>query len=120
MDNQREIKTETIEIQKELFEGGKSKFEKYQDLIIGRRGLWNLLKYELVLLFASWLPGALGLVLRSKLYPLLLGKVGKNVTFGTSVLLRHPHKIFIGDNVVIDDNVLLDAKGTDNNGIVIG
>jgi acetyltransferase-like isoleucine patch superfamily enzyme len=119
LDNQREIKTETIEIQKELFEKGKSKLEKYQDLIVGRRGLWNLLKYELVLLLASWLPGALGLVLRSKLYPLLLGKVGENVTFGTSVLLRHPHKIFIGDNVVIDDNVLLDAKGTDNHGIVI-
>ena len=26
-------------------------------------------------------------------------------------MLRHPHKIHIGDNVVIDDNCLLDAKG---------
>ena len=29
----------------------------------------------------------------------------------SNVVLRHPHKIHIGDNVVIDDNCLLDAKG---------
>lgn len=120
MDDQRSAKTETIVIQKELFEEKKSKVAKYQDLIIGKKGLWSLLKYELIILFSSWVPGALGLFLRSKLYPHLLGGVGKNVSFGTNVVLRHPHKIFIGDNVVVDDNCLLDAKGTDNKGIVIG
>jgi acetyltransferase-like isoleucine patch superfamily enzyme len=39
--------------------------------------------------------------------------------FGQHVVLRHPHKIRIGDNVVIDDNCLLDAKGDDNRGIDI-
>jgi acetyltransferase-like isoleucine patch superfamily enzyme len=34
--------------------------------------------------------------------------------------LRHPHKIHIGDNVMVDDNCLLDAKGTTNQGIRIG
>lgn len=120
MDNKHSPKTETIEIQKELFEEKKSKAAKYQDLIIGKRGLWNLIKYEVVLLISSWVPGVLGLFFRSKLYPLLLGRVGKNVNFGTNVVLRHPHKIFIGDNVVVDDNCLLDAKGIDNKGIVIG
>ena len=52
------------------------------------------------------------MVLRRKLYPLLLGKVGRNVVFGMNVVLRHPHKIAIGDDVVIDDNCLLDAKAT--------
>ena len=66
------------------------------------------------------MPGALGLLLRSKLYPRLLGRCGRNVTFGANVVLRHPHKIFIGDNVVIDDNCCLDAKGSDNVGITIG
>ena len=46
--------------------------------------------------------------------------VGRNVVFGANVTLRHPHKIAIGDNVVIDDQCCLDAKGTDNRGIVIG
>ena len=60
------------------------------------------------------------MLLRSKLYPRLLGKCGRNVTFGSNVVLRHPHKIRIGDNVVIDDNCCLDAKGSDNEGITIG
>ena len=72
------------------------------------------------MLLCAWVPGALGLFLRSKLYPLLLGRVGRNVVFGANVTLRHPHKIHIGDNVVIDDHCCLDAKGTDNRGITIG
>jgi acetyltransferase-like isoleucine patch superfamily enzyme len=64
-------------------------------------------------------PGALGLWLRSRLYPLLLGECGRNVVFGQNVVLRHPHRIRIGSNVVIDDNCLLDAKGIDNDGIRI-
>jgi acetyltransferase-like isoleucine patch superfamily enzyme len=112
-------KKENFVIQKKLFEEGKSPIEKYQDLIIGKRRLINLIKYELIMLLSSWVPGALGLFLRSKLYPLLLGKVGKGVVFGTNVVLRHPHKIYLGDNIVVDDNCVLDAKGTDNKGIFI-
>jgi acetyltransferase-like isoleucine patch superfamily enzyme len=59
-------------------------------------------------------------VLRKTFYPSLLGRCGRNVVFGQNVVLRHPHKIHIGDNVVIDDNCLLDAKGSDNQGISIG
>ncbi len=114
------MKKETVEIQKELFDQKKSALKKYQELIIGKKGLWSLIKYEFIMTFFSAIPGALGLVLRMKLYPKLMGKVGRNVTFGQNVVLRHPHKIEIGDNVVIDDNVVLDAKGQDNQGIKIG
>jgi len=108
-----------MEIQKELF-SGRSRISKYQDLISGGKGIGSLLKYEIVTGLAGWMPGALGLWLRSKLYPLLLGSVGKNVTFGMGVVLRHPKKIVIGDNVVIDDFCVLDAKGDANRGITIG
>ena len=108
------------DIQEELFEPGRSKAARYAALVVGRPGLWALIKYELIVTTISALPGALGLLLRSKLYPLLLGRVGRNVTFGVNVVLRHPHKIRIGDDVVIDDNCCLDAKGTDNRGIDIG
>ncbi len=107
-------------IQQELFDERKSKVQKYRDLVIGRPGVGPLIAYELVTLLSSWVPGALGLFLRSKLYPLVLGSVGRNVVFGANVTVRHPHKITIGDNVVIDDNCCLDAKGIDNTGIVIG
>ena len=65
-------------------------------------------------------PAPSGLVLRKQLYPWLLGSCGRNVVFGQNVVVRHPHKIHIGSNVVIDDNCLLDAKGESNRGIRIG
>ena len=95
----------------------KSSLKKYQDLVIGSTKFLDLLKYELIILISSWIPGALGIFLRSKLYPLLLGLAGRGVIFGTNIVLRHPKKIFIGSNVIIDDNVMIDAKGTDNKGI---
>jgi acetyltransferase-like isoleucine patch superfamily enzyme len=107
-------------IQQELFDEKRSKADKYRDLVIGRPGWGPLLAFELVTLVSSWVPGALGLFLRAKLYPRILGRVGRNVVFGVNVTLRHPHKIRIGDNVVIDDQCCLDAKGTDNQGIAIG
>lgn len=105
--------------QDQLFDKGSAR-DKYTALIVGRPGLGALLAYELVVLFTQSLPGALGLVLRKRCYPWLLGRCGRNVVFGQNVVLRHPHKIFIGDNVVIDDNCLIDAKGTTNRGITIG
>jgi acetyltransferase-like isoleucine patch superfamily enzyme len=107
-------------IQRELFDEKRSKLARYADLVVGRPGLWALFKFEAIVTLTSWVPGALGLLLRSKLYPVLLGRCGRNVTFGANVVLRHPHKIAIGDNVVIDDNCCLDAKGSDNQGISIG
>jgi acetyltransferase-like isoleucine patch superfamily enzyme len=78
------------------------------------------LKYELVVTIAQARAGAFGLMLRKWCYPWLLGSCGRHVVFGQNVVLRHPHKIHIGSNVVIDDNCLLDAKGDSNDGIRIG
>ena len=111
---------EILDIQQQLVRSDVSPLRKYQALVVGRPGWGALIRYEFVVMLCASLPGALGLVLRRKLYPLLLGKVGRNVVFGQNVTLRHPHKIDIGDNVVIDDNCLLDAKGDNNRGIVIG
>lgn len=87
---------------------------------MGQPGVGKLIKYELITLLCSWVPGVLGLFLRSKLYSLLLGGTGRGVVFGANVVLRHPHKIIIGDDVIIDDNCMLDAKGASNAGIFIG
>lgn len=114
------MKKADLKVRKALSEQSKSKAQKYQELVIGQAGPWRFLKYELIITLCSWIPGAAGLFLRSRLYPLILGQVGRNVVFGTNVTFRHPHKIFIGDNVVIDDNCLLDAKGVSNAGIFIG
>jgi acetyltransferase-like isoleucine patch superfamily enzyme len=106
--------------QEQLFAPGKSSRAKYAELVVGRPGLGALLKYEFIVMLAQSWPGALGLALRKLLYPMLLGSCGRNVVFGQHVVLRHPHKIRIGSNVVIDDNCLVDAKGESNRGIAIG
>jgi acetyltransferase-like isoleucine patch superfamily enzyme len=97
---------EIARAQDQLFRQPGGARAKYSALIVGRPGLGALLKYELVVLIAQPVPGALGLALRKTMYRWLLG--------------RHPHKIHIADNVVIDDGCLLDAKGTENRGIRIG
>ena len=109
-----------LKIQQSMSAENASRLERYMDLVVGRRGLWHLLKYELIVMIAQKRAGALGLLLRGKLYPLLLGSAGRGVTFGADVVLRHPHKIRIGDGAVIDEHVLLDAKGENNQGIDIG
>jgi acetyltransferase-like isoleucine patch superfamily enzyme len=98
----------------------RSSFAKYQDLVVGSRGILRLLHFEIVLMVSSWVPGAVGLLLRKFLYPTLLGSCGRAVVFGQGVTLRHPGKIHIGEGTVIDDFVLLDAKGVANQGIRIG
>jgi acetyltransferase-like isoleucine patch superfamily enzyme len=107
-------------IQDQLSDRRLSARQKYASLVVGRPGLGALLKHELIVLASQSVPGALGLVLRKLLYPWLLGACGRNVVFGHNVVLRHPHKIRIADDVVVDDNCLLDAKGEANRGITIG
>ena len=102
----------------QLTKGG-SKFGKYSEFIVGKKGLGAFLKYEFLTCVFAYCPGAIGIFLRGIFYRFLFKKVGKGVSFGRNITVRHPHKIVIGNNVVIDDNCMLDAKGTSNTGIVI-
>ena len=108
------------ELQSALTESKGSALQKYQEIVTGSSSLSKLFKYELITNIFGPLPGAAGLVLRKKFYSNLIGEVGQNVIFGKSLTLRHPHKIHIGNNVVIDDYAVLDAKGNNNKGIFIG
>jgi acetyltransferase-like isoleucine patch superfamily enzyme len=109
-----------VAIQEAMAAPGRSALRKYQDLVVGSRSLGRLILYESVVTLTSWVPGALGLLLRKLAYPALLGSVGRNVVFGQGVVLRHPWKIRIGDDVTVDDLVVLDAKGRTNRGIELG
>ena len=105
---------------KEVNKGKVPRWQQYATLVVGKTDVWSLLKYELIAFFLMDLPGALGIYLRSKFYPLLLDEVGSNVVFGRGVTLRHPHKIRIGNNAIVDGNCVLDAKGHSNSGISLG
>jgi acetyltransferase-like isoleucine patch superfamily enzyme len=89
--------------------GSGSTIARYQSLIVGRKSLLGLLYYEWCI-WLSWVPGALGLVLRRLFWPRLLGSCGKKVYFGTNVTLIHPHRIHLGDRTVIGNGCVLDAR----------
>lgn len=89
-------------------EGG-SALSRYQDVMVGGRGLGITLLYEL----CAWLgpvPGGAGLLLRKWLWPRLLGSCGHGVLFGAGVIVRHPRRIHLGDNVVVSEGSILDAR----------
>lgn len=103
-----------------LLEDQKSTYKKYSELVVGELSLGKLLRYELITMLLGPVPGALGLLLRKIFYPLLFKKVGKGVIFGRDVTIRHGDKIELGNNVVIDDYSLMDGRGAGAEGIVIG
>ncbi len=106
--------------QKDLLDQRKGAVAKYREMFLGQVSFFYFLKYELIMLFFSWLPGALGFALRKWFYPGLFKKVGRGVVFGKNMTVRHPKKIELGDNVILDDNTVIDAKGEFNNGLKIG
>ena len=103
-----------------IMDEDKSVIERYQEVTVGRKGFLFLLRFELVILLSNGLGGAVGLWLRKKLYPALLGKVGKGVVFGRNISLRHPKRIEIGDHTIVDDGCVLDARSEEDTGISIG
>jgi len=96
-----------------------SNFLKYKSLFWGNMGFWKILKFEITTTLFCNTPGALGLILRKVFYRGIFGKVGRNVIFGRGITIRHPAKIIIGNNVIIEDNCVLDAKGSSNSRIQI-
>jgi galactoside O-acetyltransferase len=89
--------------------GGGSALRRYQEVIVGRSGLGRLFHFELCLWLGS-LPGAVGLALRMRLWPRLFGSCGRGVLFGSGVVLRHPHRIHLGDRVVVGEGCVLDGR----------
>ena len=93
---------------------------RYKHIYYGDVSWWHVIKTELIITLFGWIPGALGLGLRSIFFRFIFAEIGHKTVFGKDITIRHPSKIKLGSNVVIDDNCVLDAKGEDNDGITIG
>ncbi|HBK22289.1 MAG TPA: acetyltransferase [Planktothrix sp. UBA10369] len=106
--------------QAQITDESQSALTRYQNLVIGSNSLAFTIQYELLLGLLGGLPGALGLALRRKFYKSLFKSIGRGVLFGSRVMFRHPKKMILGDAVVITDGCVLDARGENNTGIVIG
>lgn len=116
----QEVLDEQYFVKEKLLGGRKSSLDRYADLTIERPSLPRLLVYETLTTIVGPIPGALGLFLRKLLFPLLFLAVGNGVVFGRNVVIRHAHKIRLGDQVHIDDDAVLDARGAGAEGLVIG
>ena len=106
--------------QKDLLDEKKGAIKKYKELFLGKVSFFYFIKYEIIIMMFSWVPGALGFAFRKIFFPLLFNQIGKGVVFGRNMTIRHPKKIEIGDNVVFDDNSVIDAKGENNKGLKVG
>ena len=107
-------------LHKQVFDKRKSIFRKYREMYLGNLSLPGMIYYELVIVLFTQISGSLGFLLRKTFFAPLFRKAGKGVIFGKNLTIRHPQKIRIGNNVIIDDNCLIDAKGETNEGMVIG
>jgi acetyltransferase-like isoleucine patch superfamily enzyme len=101
-----------------LSDPGRSSFRKYKDLTVGEKGTVGFLAYEISSSLLGPLPGALGIYLRRSIYPLFFRNCGRGLIVGRNCTFRHPSRISFGDNVTIDDNTLIDARGANGTGVV--
>jgi acetyltransferase-like isoleucine patch superfamily enzyme len=111
------------ELRKALADRQGSALAKYRAINVGRPGVMALFAYEWRTMLLGPVAGGVGVLARQKLYPKLFAHFGRGVVVGRNVVIRHPHRIHLGDRVVIDDNCVLDAKGdgaADEPAIVIG
>lgn len=90
-----------------------SALEKYKARVVGGRSLWSVLRYEVITSLFGGFPGALGLLLRKRLYRSLLAEMGPGAVFGRGVTLRCPGGLSVGAGTLIDDRVFFDIKSSD-------
>jgi acetyltransferase-like isoleucine patch superfamily enzyme len=89
--------------------GSGSSLGKYQKVIVGSSSLLKLIYYEWCL-WLGIIPGALGMFLRKIFWAKMFGACGKGVVFGNNIVLRHPSRIHLGNNVVISEQCVLDGR----------
>lgn len=102
-----------------LEEGRSSPLRTYMDLTVGEAAFPRFLMYELFTSLLGPLPGGAGFMLRKIFYPRLFKEVGHGLIIGRNIVVRHPNKIVLGDNVTIDDNCLIDARGAGSEGLIL-
>jgi len=90
---------------------GGNLLSRYQDVIVGKRSIATTLYFE----WCTWLalvPGGVGLFLRKLFWPRLFAACGSGVVFGRGIILRHPGRVHLGQQVVLGEGVTLDGRSS--------
>lgn len=104
----------------EQLHGGGSALARYKAKAVGELSLRGFLLYEAFgLLFAN-LGGAIGYALRKIAARRLFRSAGRGLILGRGVVLRHPGRISVGDQVAIDDQTFIDGSGSGEIGVILG
>jgi len=107
-------------IRAKLASGEGSPFQTYKALTVGAScSLWAFIRYEILTSLLGPLPGAAGYLLRKIFYRKLFAGVGRGLIIGRNVVIRHPGRIRLGNNVTIDDNTIIDGRGAGAAGVVL-
>lgn len=105
----------------ELHQSSGGSIAAYQKKVLGSgAGLNHLLRYEFAAVFCQNLGGGLGYFLRKMLLAPLFQACGKSPIFGRGIVLRKPGHIILGDNIAIDDGIMLDGCCEGKTAIRIG
>jgi acetyltransferase-like isoleucine patch superfamily enzyme len=107
-------------IQRQISDDTRSALGRYQDIVVGSSSISFLLKYEMLQFFLAGMKGALGLLLRQKLFPGMFQRCGEKVVFGTDTLIRFPKNIDLGDKVIVSDGAIIDGRSNFDVGVTIG
>ncbi|MDA8164477.1 MAG: hypothetical protein M0017_05535 [Desulfobacteraceae bacterium] len=94
-----------------LREENLSQLEKYALLAVGSRSLLGLLYSEMAIGLWGGSAGAFGYFIRQKAYRRLFKAAGQKPVIGKNVTIRGSRNITLGNNVFIDDQCVLDARG---------
>lgn len=113
-------KIEKTPLSDQLHSTQSSSFSRYKMKAAGDVSFTHLVLYEIFNLVFANLGGALGYVTRKILLTRLFKAAGKGVILGRGLVVRHPARISLGDNVAIDDYVFLDAGGSGEMGLELG
>jgi acetyltransferase-like isoleucine patch superfamily enzyme len=96
-------------IQEQLRRQG-SAVQTYRRKVIGEESAVFFLCYEFVGILVLPLPGQLGIWLRQRFLPPLLGRWGVGGRVHRDVVFRRPKQISLGNQVTLEAGVILDVK----------
>lgn len=113
----RDKRLNKVPLGEQLHDSRASAFQRYRNKAVGELPLGKFFIFEFFVLCLSGLGGALGYVVRKIVAKRIFRKVGKGLILGRWLVIRHPGRIQLGDNVAIDDCVFLDASGSGERGI---
>lgn len=98
-----------------------SSAQKYKRIVAGKDASWiSFIWIEIVFSCFSWIPGALGIVLRKVFYSSLFYSISPSVSINKNVTVRSPGKISICPDVFIDEYCQLQAISSHPKAIKIG